>query len=231
MPNLGYLIGSLMAGMAHARRIADEESVAIAEYYRSKPLLRDLSVPRVRVPELTLEVPVILKAQPGAATQQLKSAQGAADAGSAIIRRELAERKISNDSFVKSFDALYRPVTDSCVCNQTDLDDHIKNRLEAGAREAINKTLQNRQLAVIGESLDRERMLNVIPAEIAAAAFEPADCSGAGPIEASILTSDIKDQASPHTVTRLRLLLKEEGLEWNVIEDDMGNKQHRLSPE
>ena len=231
MPNLGQLIGSLMAGMAHARRISDEESVAIAEYYRSRELLRDLSVPRIRVPELTLDVPVILNAHPVETTPQLRTAQAAAEAGSAIVKRELAQRRIDNDSFINAFEALYKRVAESVIRNQSAPADETKEKLEAGAREAMNKTLQDRQFRAIGERLDKERMLNSIPAKISAAAFEPGGHGGAGVIEASMVTSEIKDQASPQTITRVRIVLKEEGLEWNVLEDESGNKQHRLMPE
>ncbi|MDY6857249.1 MAG: hypothetical protein SWO11_21615 [Thermodesulfobacteriota bacterium] len=60
MADLGQLIGTILSSVAHARRIADEESTAIAEYYRDNPLLEGMSVPRIRVSELTLELPMLV---------------------------------------------------------------------------------------------------------------------------------------------------------------------------
>ena len=61
MADLGDLIGSLMVGLIRARRMADEQTAVLAEYYRSIPLLEGLSVPRIRVPELTVEIPMIIE--------------------------------------------------------------------------------------------------------------------------------------------------------------------------
>ena len=68
MPDLGDLMGLLVSGVARARRMADEESALIAEQYRRNPLLEGLSVPRVRIPEMTVELPLLLQAyEPGRA--------------------------------------------------------------------------------------------------------------------------------------------------------------------
>ena len=61
MADLGELLGTLVVGLAHARRMADEESAAIAEHYRDHPLLERMSVPRIRVQELVVDVPVLLE--------------------------------------------------------------------------------------------------------------------------------------------------------------------------
>ena len=45
MADIGQLVGTLLASLAHARRITDQETVAIAEYYKDNPLLEGMSVP------------------------------------------------------------------------------------------------------------------------------------------------------------------------------------------
>lgn len=50
-----------MASVAHACRYADEETAAIAEYYKQHPLLDGMSLPRVRVPEVVLELPLLIE--------------------------------------------------------------------------------------------------------------------------------------------------------------------------
>jgi hypothetical protein len=63
MADLGQVIGALLTSLAHARRIADEETAAIAEYYKSHPLLEGLSLPRIRVPEMVIEMPIVIDGQ------------------------------------------------------------------------------------------------------------------------------------------------------------------------
>jgi hypothetical protein len=58
MSELSEVLGALMISLIHARRLADEETAAVAEYYKDNPLLEGMSLPRVRVPELTIDIPV-----------------------------------------------------------------------------------------------------------------------------------------------------------------------------
>ena len=58
MSEFSEVLGALMISLVHARRLADEETAAVAEYYKDNPLLEGMSLPRVRVPELTIDMPV-----------------------------------------------------------------------------------------------------------------------------------------------------------------------------
>ena len=39
MAELSEVLGALMVSLVHARRMADEETAAVAEYYKDNPLL------------------------------------------------------------------------------------------------------------------------------------------------------------------------------------------------
>ena len=60
MPNLGDVIGAMLADVARARVRADLEAVRIAEIYSRDPLLKHLSVPRFRLPDLVIDLPVLV---------------------------------------------------------------------------------------------------------------------------------------------------------------------------
>jgi len=62
MSDFAEVVGTLLAGLARARGTADEETAVLAEHYRKQPLLAGMSVPRVRVPEMMVELPVIVEA-------------------------------------------------------------------------------------------------------------------------------------------------------------------------
>jgi len=57
MPYLGDLIGHLLAEITIGRAHADIESMRVAELYADHPLLKHLTVPRFRLPDITLDVP------------------------------------------------------------------------------------------------------------------------------------------------------------------------------
>ncbi len=59
-PRLSDVLGALVAGVAHARGIADSEVMSIARRYRRHEYLRGLSVPRLRVSKVVVELPLLL---------------------------------------------------------------------------------------------------------------------------------------------------------------------------
>ena len=62
MPYLGDYLGQLLSEIAIARMQADLETVRLAELYAAHPLLRTLPVPHLRLPEVALEIPVLIEA-------------------------------------------------------------------------------------------------------------------------------------------------------------------------
>jgi hypothetical protein len=65
MPKLGEVIGALLSDAVQARMQADLEAVRIAEAYSRNELLRHLPVPRFRLPEITVDLPVLVTAVEG----------------------------------------------------------------------------------------------------------------------------------------------------------------------
>jgi len=66
MPKLGEFIGALLSDVVQARVRADLEAIRVAEVYSSHELLRHLPVPRFRLPDITVDVPVLVAAVDGA---------------------------------------------------------------------------------------------------------------------------------------------------------------------
>src|SRR2546425_1389071 len=65
MPKLGDFIGALLSDAAQARVRADLEAVRIAEAYSGHELLKHLPVPRFRMPDITVDVPVLVSSVEG----------------------------------------------------------------------------------------------------------------------------------------------------------------------
>jgi len=61
MPRLGEFIGAMLADAAQARVRADIEAIKLAEMYSSHELLRHLPVPRFRLPDISIEFPVVVQ--------------------------------------------------------------------------------------------------------------------------------------------------------------------------
>jgi len=50
-------------------------------------------------------------------------------------------------------------------------------------------------------------------------------------LKINVLTAEIKDKAAPVQVARIKLTVREEGLEWTTIENEDGSRDSRLTPE
>lgn len=225
MTDIGDIIGSLMVGLIHARRMADEQTAVLAEYYKSIPLLEGLSVPRIRVPELTVEVPMIIEKYVEGEVGKMAYPIEIADAAQLQLKSTVARNNITVDPIL--FDVFV---------------DELKNRLtmaqQSGApvmRETVVRTVQTAladALRITKTALtvsDRESIARDLRTSVWAASIakEPVTSS----IMANIITAEVKEKASDTNVVRLKITLKEEGLEWSTQASESGGVIRTLQPE
>jgi hypothetical protein len=229
VPDLGDLMGLLVSGVARARRMADEESALIAEQYRRNPLLEGLSVPRVRIPEMTVELPLLLQAyEPGRAAvpNDAKKIVGVLleQAGESLARLKL---ELSRDDQTRLRSILERLVRAAVAGTSP----------ATGYREAVSRAAQQALLEVLDAgglrvkfppAAVRELLSDLQLRALDVAEKTPAEVPR---LQASILTAEVKDKADLGNAARIRMTIKEEGLEWTVHEAADGSRVRRLSPE
>ena len=219
---LESVMGSVVSAVAQARRIADEESVAIAEYYRQHPRLCDLSAPRIRLPEVTVDLPVVVDdhtaGSPGtvatpaavnaAARNAIKlslQAQGERlPSGVLSTFRDSFSAKASDKPSATEARAVYADAADTALAavfadDRLELDAVAAAKLRTSVRDAVDRTAIGR--AAIGP----RTAVSVKSADIAA--------------------------RDPASVTTIRLSIREEGMEWTTIENEDGSLSDRLVPE
>lgn len=225
MADLGELVGSLMCGLVRARRMADEQTAALAEYYRSTPLLEGLSVPRIRIPELTIDMPVLIDGFTSGTEGQMQSPAKIAAAANAQLTATLTRNKMKlSPAFHKEF--IHE------VTNQ------LKAVQESGRptmEEAVARTVQNAFANTLARTRagmtapERETIAKDLRNEASRIAIvsEPVAPS----VGANVKTADVKEQSSPATAVRITITLKEEGLEWAVQSSDTGGVIRTLQPE
>lgn len=227
MSDLGKVLGSVLACVTQARRIADEETVAIAEYYKSTDLLRGMSLPRVRIPEIEVDLPVLVESfdegretpapSPGKIKERVRDHLAAicrevkvplpkkflARFGSELSRRlkDLGDRPPSAATLVDAAEAAFRR-----------------------AREA--DPLEGRRFTREQEVAVREALRQRVRQEAHREAPVPPSC-----FDVSVVTGDIKERGGPGNVARLKISLQEEGLEWTRIEQPDGTFKDILVPE
>lgn len=225
MADLGELLGTLMVGIIKARRMADEQTAVLAEYYRTNPLLEGLSVPRIRIPELTIDLPFLIEEQTEGNAGQMEDPAKISDGVQTQLKATLAKNNIQLEPEVLQHFG-------SEVENQLKFAKQgdvpiMKETIARGVQNAFANSLAKTQSKLT--SSEKEIIARELRAHVAATgvAREPTPPG----LAANAKTAQVKDQASKESVARLRITLKEEGLEWAVQTNEAGGVTRTLQPE
>ncbi len=228
MPFLGDFLGQLMAEVTMARLHADLETVRLAELYAGHDLLRHLPVPRFRLPDVDVDVPVLIKGT------------GELPAGTSV--RGGATLPVMRERFGVALDGLLEQ--SGVTLNAAD-----RNRL---------RTELDRKVGQLEQPSETSVGVHHVADELAETAAKFMDSLGRGSIPrpglptvdsikdlarvellkarqppprlmALVTSSEIRE-AGTENVARLRLKISEQGLEWSSVESG-GTAKGRLIPE
>ena len=267
MADLGELIGGIMSGLNRARRDADVTSAIIAEEYRVNSLLSAVSAPRVRLSEVTIDLPVILSPP---SDEKMQQRSGAAMTHSAVLQTfvsRLTEIKVPSP-VITEFIALAEPALAALFGDQvrgisgesisriaqkslSTAYENVENKKseEGEAQARKSKTSGDDEStedeSTEDESTEDESTEDESTEDDSNTSLESAriildlesrrvgrELAADFPtIEAIAETQIVKDMGSENSVTRVKLKLIEEGLEWTTIKDEQGNSINRLTSE
>lgn len=232
MPYLGDYLGQLLSEISMARMQADLETVRLAELYATHPLLRTMPVPHMRLPEVELEVPVLIKASeepragesprggaPVADMRRKFDEVFAAHLSKAGVALSAADRR-------KLRAALDERLPVHGVPTETSVDVH---RMADDLTSTAIRTLGE-----LGPSLETPEP--AIPPPLAAELKEAVRLEflklRTPPPRLTVLvtTAEIREAGAAETLTRLRLKVSEQGVEWTTVESE-GVRRDRLVPE
>ena len=174
---LSDVLGALVAGVAHARGIADSEVMSIARRYRRHEYLRGLSVPRLRVSKVVVELPVLLdavlpsqKARPAgpeAIVLALRAALGAAI--DVLARYVQAHRHKMKEAMLEQSTALVEELRrrdgyERFEANLRQLLRHQERELEKSApgRVALSEVVVRDELGNAVERLLRDHLAQLL---------------------------------------------------------------------
>jgi len=225
MKDLGSLIGSMMVSLLRARRMADEETAKLAEIYKANPLLEGLSIPRIRIPELTIDIPMLIEGDEAGEDALMADKQTILDDALMQIDSTTSKEGITlGPQFKAEFEA--------------SMDKHVSKIQSTDApvfRESVSRAVDNALLEaqkVTGLNLS-EHEKRVLASDLRLASYNSSITreSTAPTILSNIKTADVKDGASKENVVRLKVTFKEEGLEWATSASDSGGVNQTLQPE
>jgi hypothetical protein len=257
MVELGELIGGIMSGLTRARRDADVTAALVAEEYRLHSLLGGVSAPRIRLSEVTIELPVIISTNGQKERRRSGPAMTHESVNQALqvrLDQELQAHPISSSDRGEVVDAF-------AVQAEPDLTTLFGDDIRGISGEAISRIAQ-RSISTVFENRKSAAEAQARKAHMEDGEGDPAEMVGDGGdatdaildaaraaldlearrigreltaewpmIEVVAETQAIKDLGSEVSITRIKLKLIEEGLEWTSAKDEQGNRISRLMSE
>jgi hypothetical protein len=215
-----------MAEITRARLQADLESVRVAEIYAANPLLEKLDVPRFRLPEVKLEIPVVI-----AETRECASDTG---------------EDIDGPTLIQSFQQVFLDCQEDLPIT---LPTRARARLTTACRRKVDELLAAGQTPLITLA---DALVEVTGAFLEA--YKPrkgkltaeARTEWLGAFRGRLRTAFlglVKDppriyiegtakdlREAGDCIARLTLSVSEEALEWQFVDDD-GERRAFLTPE
>ena len=228
MPYLGDFIGQIAAEMTIARMQADLESLRVAELYTSHPLLRNMPVPHFRLPDISMELPIVIKqaetAAPGESPRgspnlkELKKVFLKSVSAHLIkekIRISATDKKALDKAIEEKVDSLTLPAEIAVDVS------HIADDLAFFVSEKISEH--------ISMATEKKNKFRIELKELAR--FDFLKLRKPPPrLEALVKTAEVREAGAGEIVTRIQLKLSEDGFEITTVESE-GVLKERLIPE
>jgi hypothetical protein len=228
MPYLGDYLGQLMSEIALARMQSDLETVRLAELYAAHPLLRTMPIPHLRLPNVDMEIPVLIQASE--APRDGESPRGGVPVRE--LRRkfdELLDAQLSRAGIVLSTThqrrvrsalagrmAVHEAPTETAVDVQSVADDFTDTAVRTIAELPRAEATPIEPLASELREIARREFLKVRPPPPRLVAL--------------VTSAEIREAGTSESIIRINVKLAEQGVEWTTIETD-GVRRDRLVPE
>jgi len=226
MPYLGDYIGQLLSEITIARMHADIESVRVAELYASHSLLRNMPVPHFRLPNVEVDVPVVVKQMEEQRAGELpRGAPILADMRRAfdkVLTKQLRDERIRlrAEHRTKLKSVLDRKVASLSQPVEIAVDvNRVADELTSAAYSTLTES---------GGPVDPARRLKLEKKLKEATRVEFLKLRKPPPrLQVLVTTAEIREAGPSEVITRLHLKITEEAFEWTTIESE-GRTQDRL---
>lgn len=226
MPHLGDYIGQLLSEITISRMHADIEAVRVAELYATHSLLRNMPVPHFRLPNIDVEIPVVIRemeeqqsGDPPRGTPFLADMRKAFDR---VLTKRLREEKVrlrpQQSRELKSF--LDKKASYLTLPTEVSIDvNRAADELSSAASLKLTESggpINSARRPDFEEMLKKETRI-----EFQKLRKPPPR------LQVLVTTGEIREAGPSEVITRLNLKISEEAFEWTTIESD-GRKQDRL---
>jgi hypothetical protein len=235
MPTLNEYLGGLFASITDARVIADVQTVQVAEQYAKHDLLKHFSVPRMRISDIELTIPVAIEGLSERSGYQLDPIGNAEF--KRICARELSRfigytdlPPVANQRLLSAFDVHIPKLVDGIRTSGEQIkpmwmfaNDIVADLFRIGIEARLHE----------GKFPD-----GYAQDEIAKRCHELGSSLVTGVVDKPVLdqlaviaeSHRLREQR-PEDIIHIRMRVGEDGMEWQTIEKSDGTIERKLIPE
>lgn len=232
MPYLGDYLGQLLSEITIARMQADLESVRIAELYAMHPLLATMPVPHVRLPDVELDIPVLIKeseepragqsARGGVAPEEMSKKFD--EVLAAQLKKAGIEMPVTGQRKIRA--VLNERIAKLSAPSETAVD---VNRVADDLTSAVLGIIDEQRAKTKSVLLKTGEQFNTELKDAARLAFLQMRVTPPR-LFVLVTNTEIREAGPSENLTKLHLKITEQGLEWTTVENE-GLVRNRLVPE
>lgn len=234
MPTLNEYLGGLIASVTNARVMADAQTVAVAEQYARHDLLKHFAVPRMRIGDIELTIPVAIEGLANRVDYQLAPI-GNDRFRTEIYREICASIGVAELPMLASGDLVAALSDETLALVELMRADLSEKSFFVFADKATNRFAQiadNRQLYKLLPAMEfrPELMTERVAKRCATLVTGVEQKTSLDQLEVVAESHRLREQR-PEDIVRIRLKIGEDGMEWQTIEKSDGTLERRLLPE
>jgi len=238
MISLEEYIGGLVRSMAEARASADAYSAELAMQYHDHDVLKHFAIPRMRIGNVEMEIPVAL-AEQGGNTITVKDTVDYTDVTNHVVDAVCAVFNVSSETLDNTVDnpdtstTIREALNNNVYANVVNAHDELRTSTD------IESTLNEKAVQISVNSYNVLRDCGIQPTleEGAAATSVKAKLKENLTTENStsglsvLATAQELSGVDANAIFRVKLNIKEDGVQWAFSRNDQGGVDSTLTPE
>ncbi|HEX8549752.1 MAG TPA: hypothetical protein VF691_22520 [Cytophagaceae bacterium] len=228
MSKLNQYIGGIVSSITNARSIGDMQTIELAKQYAGHDLLKHFSVPRMRIADIEMTIPVAMDTPNPGSFEMFDEPR----LNNAVIDAAAKFIGIKEPGFrEKSYPAISE-MTKSILKNSINEQPDTNERIRTYSERVANYFVKT-EIGLIKESNVRSRyrreelapqLIQVVTNTLAS------DTALLGDTNVIIEASKLRD-IPRENITYIKMKIREDGMEWAVSENKEGEVESKLLPE
>ena len=232
MTKLNEIIGSIVSSLADAKMMSDVQTAKIAQAYSEHHLLQHFSVPRMRIDDIELTIPIAVES--GYEKVKITYEELDIEQFNSIVYRILTSLPLNT----LIFSATLPQSIQEEISHQTKI-------LESDVKKALNLTpLKSFSRNIVNYYIDAISGINLDSKE----RFDRSEISGSLEKQLTEQFKMVREEKTLETldviveahrlrefrsenIVHIKIKMSESGMEWNIFEDAEGNVKKKLLPE